>query len=60
MSAIRLNKTLERIDGVWVVMEELKSCNFVQTTNYEHEEGVSILTKWTESGKNFITKLLNV
>lgn len=66
MSAIRLNKTLERmgiqkrIDGVWVVMEELKSCNFVRTTSYEHEEGVNILTKWTESGKNFITKLLNV
>lgn len=66
MSARRLNKTLERmgiqkrIDGVWVVMEELKSCNFVRTTSYEHEEGVNILTKWTESGKNFITKLLNV
>lgn len=66
MSARRLNKTLEsmgiqkRIDGVWVVMEELKSCNFVRVTSYEHEEGVNILTKWTESGKNFITKLLNV
>ena len=66
MSAIRLNKTLEkmgiqrRIDGVWVVMDELKVCGFIRTTSYEHESGVNILTKWTESGKNFITKLLNI
>lgn len=66
MSAVRLNKTLEkmgiqrRIDGVWVVMDELKQCGFIRTTSYEHESGVNILTKWTESGKNFITKLLNI
>lgn len=66
MSAIRLNKTLEkmgiqrRIDGVWVVMDELKVCGFIRTTSYEHESGVNILTKWTESGKNFITKLLSI
>ena len=66
MSARRLNKTLEdmniqrRENGVWVVMDEIKNCGFVHITSYEHDTGVSILTKWTEKGKNFLVKLLGV